>query len=109
MNQILSKNIKLINKYCEKYNVEQLYAFGSVCTPVFNDKSDIDLLIDFQKNISIEKYTNNYFILRELFEKIFKRPIDLLTVNMLENPYFIKVMEKTKTLLYDRRSKTVLV
>ncbi len=104
MNKILTKNISEIEKYCEQYNVSQLYAFGSVCTNKFNDKSDIDLLINFQKNISIESYTDNYFILHELFEKMFKRSIDLLTFNMLENPYFIKVMEKTKTKIYDRRN-----
>ena len=104
MNKILTDNISEIEKYCNEYNVKQLYAFGSVCTKKFNEKSDIDLLINFQKNISIEKYTDNYFILHELFEKILQRPIDLLTINMLENPFFIKVMEKTKTLIYERRN-----
>ena len=104
MNKILTKNISEIGRCCKQYSVDELYAFGSVCTDKFNDESDIDLLINFQKNISIESYTDNYFILHELFEKIFKRPIDLLTINMLENPYFIKVMEKTKTLIYERRN-----
>ncbi len=104
MNKILTDNLNKIEKYCDEYNVKQLYAFGSVCTKNFNEKSDIDLLINFQKNISVEKYTDNYFILHELFEKVLKRPIDLLTINMLENPFFIKVMEKTKTLIYERRN-----
>ena len=104
MNKILENNITEIKKYCNKYNVKQLYAFGSVCTDKFNKNSDIDLLINFQDNVSIEKYTDNYFILHELFEKTLKRPIDLLTINMLENPYFIKVLEKTKTLIYERRN-----
>ena len=104
MNKILENNITEIKKYCNKYNVKQLYAFGSVCTDKFNKNSDIDLLINFQDNVSIEKYTDNYFILHELFEKTLKHPIDLLTINMLENPYFIKVLEKTKTLIYERRN-----
>ncbi len=104
MDKILTNNISKIEKYCKKYNVKQLFAFGSVCTNRFNNDSDIDLLINFQNNISIESYTDNYFILHELFEKIFNRNIDLLTTNMLENPYFIKIMDRTKTLIYERRN-----
>ena len=104
MNKILRDNIYELGRYCDKYNVKQLYAFGSVCTEKFNDESDIDFLVNFQKNISIEKYTDNYFILHELFEKRLEREIDLLTVNMLANPYFINVMEKTKILIYERRN-----
>ena len=40
MNKILTDNINEIKKYCEEYNVKQLYAFGSVCTKKFNKKND---------------------------------------------------------------------
>lgn len=35
---------------------------GSVNTPRFTEKSDIDLLIEFEPDISIEEYTDNYFL-----------------------------------------------
>jgi hypothetical protein len=65
----------------------------------FNDKSDIDILILF-KDLSIEKYTNNYFELHYKLEELFNRKIDLLTENSLSNPYFIESIEETKQLLY---------
>lgn len=65
----------------------------------FNDKSDIDILISF-KDISIEKYTDNYFELHYKLEELFNRKIDLLTENSLSNPYFIESIEETKQLLY---------
>ena len=99
MNKILSENINKIVEYCKKYKVKELYAIGSVTTDNFTDESDVDLLIKFS-NISIEEYTDNYFILHKLFEKTFDRKIDLITDRSLSNPYFIKSINKNKKLLY---------
>lgn len=100
MNAIIKNNILDIHNFCRKYKVKNLYVFGSVCSEKFNDKSDIDFLISF-KDIPIEEYSDNYFALHELFQNLFSRQIDLITENSLSNPYFINVMEKTKTLIYE--------
>ena len=99
MNRIITENIEKIKEYCKEYNVKELYAVGSVVSDKFSEKSDIDLLIKFE-NISVEEYTDNYFILHKLFRKIFNRKIDLITDKSLSNPFFIKSIEKTKQLLY---------
>lgn len=99
MNRIITENIEKIKEYCKTYKVKELYAVGSVVSERFSDRSDIDLLIKFD-NISIEEYTDNYFILHKLFKKIFNRKIDLITEKSLSNPFFIKSIEKTKQLLY---------
>jgi uncharacterized protein len=88
-----------LKKLCQDYDVKTMYVFGSVCTDKFNDKSDIDILISF-KDISIEKYTDNYFDLHYKLEELFNRKIDLLTENSLSNPYLIESIEETKQLLY---------
>ncbi len=99
MHALIKDKINDLEKLCQDYDVKNLYAFGSVCTDKFNDKSDIDLLISF-KDISIEKYTDNYFELHYKLEELFSRKIDLLTENSLSNPYFIESIEETKQLLY---------
>ncbi|MCK4344948.1 MAG: nucleotidyltransferase domain-containing protein [Bacteroidales bacterium] len=99
MQKIFEEKLGAIRKLCEAYDVKTLYIFGSACTDQFNDKSDIDILISF-KNISIEKYTDNYFELHYRLEKLFNRKIDLLTENSLSNPYLIESIEETKQLLY---------
>lgn len=99
MHQIIDKNIKEINKLCILYNVNSLYAFGSVCTNKFNDESDIDLLISF-KPMSYGDYADNYFTIADKFEELFNRQVDLVTDKSLSNPYFIDSINKTKTLLY---------
>jgi len=76
-----------------------MYVFGSASTDRFNLNSDIDILVSF-KDISIEKYTDNYFELHHRLKELFGREIDLLTENSLSNPYLIESIEETKQLLY---------
>jgi predicted nucleotidyltransferase len=76
-----------------------MYLFGSACSDRFNSNSDIDILISFQ-DISVEKYTDNYFELHNKLEALFNRKVDLLTENSLSNPYLIECIEETKQLLY---------
>lgn len=99
MNKIITENINKIREYCKRYKVKELYALGSVVTENFTDDSDIDLLIKF-KEISIDEYTDNYFILHKLLDKIFNRKIDLITDKSLSNPFLINSVEKNKQLLY---------
>lgn len=101
MQNLLKNNLNKIRRYCQKYDVEKLYAFGSVMTDNFSDNSDIDLIIKFKK-IPFEKYADNYFDLHRIFEKCFNCKVDLLTENSLSNPYLIKKINQTKTILYER-------
>ncbi len=100
MNKLLKNNLDRISQYCQDYDVEKLYAFGSITTDSFSDDSDIDLLIKFRK-IPYEKYADNYFRLHEIFEQFFNRKVDLLTENSLSNPYLIKKLNQTRIVLYE--------
>jgi len=98
LNLILNKKPEL-KKLCEEYDIKTMYVFGSATTGVFNEASDIDILISF-KDIPFDKYTDNYFHLHEKLEELFNRKVDLLTERSLSNPYFIASIENTKQLLY---------
>lgn len=99
MHSIIKEKISTLQELCKIYDVKTMYVFGSVCTDNFDDNSDIDILISF-KDISIEKYTDNYFELHYKLDELFNRKIDLLTENSISNPYFIESVEETKQLLY---------
>ena len=99
MKSIIKEKISALQELCKTYDVKTMYVFGSVCTDHFDDNSDIDILISF-KEISIERYTDNFFNLHYKLEELFNRKIDLLTENSLSNPYFIASVEETKQLLY---------
>ena len=100
MNKLLEENLAQVINYCQENKVEKLHAFGSITTDNFKDKSDIALLVKF-KNLPFERYADNYFRLHELLEIIFGRKVDLVTENSLSNPFFIKKINQTKTLLYE--------
>ncbi len=99
MQRLIKDKIQELKVICKTYDVRTMYVFGSACTNKFNAGSDIDILVSF-KDISIEKYTDNYFEIHYKLEELFGRKIDLLTENSLSNPYFIESIEETKELLY---------
>jgi len=88
-----------INKLCKQNRVKSLYVFGSVLTDKFNDKSDIDLLVDIDSNDPLV-YADNYFNLKFTLQELFKRPIDLLESKAMKNPYIIRNIDNSKFLIY---------
>ncbi len=101
MQKILESKILDLKKVCIALNVKRLYAFGSVVSENFREDSDIDFLISFAENLSIEQYTDNYFALQYKLRDLFKRNIDLVTERTLSNPYFIESINETKHLIYE--------
>ncbi len=88
-----------IAKLCRKYNVRRLFAFGSVLTDRFNDESDIDLIVDFDKS-AINDIFLTYFDFKYSLEDILGRKVDLLEEQPIRNSYLRKNIENTKTLIY---------
>lgn len=100
MNTILHDKIEQLKELCRQYKVKSLYSFGSVNTAKFTKDSDIDLLIEFDSEVTFEEYADNYFSFREKLVELFRRKIDLVTQRSLSNPFFIADVEHTKQLLY---------
>ena len=95
----LEVNINQINDLCGKYNVRRLFAFGSVLTDGFNEQSDVDLIVDFNKNV-IKDHFLNYFDFKYALEDALGRKVDLLEEQPIRNSYLRKNIESTKTLIY---------
>jgi len=100
MNRIVKERLKDIIKLCENHGVKSLYIFGSANTDKFDKNSDMDFLIEFKESLSIEEYTENYFVLQYKLRELLKREIDLVTQNSLSNPFLIQSIEQNKQLLY---------
>ena len=99
MHKTIKNKLTQLQKLCQKYDVKTMYLFGSACTDEFNQDSDIDIMIEF-KDLSIEKYTDNYFKLHYDLEDLFNRKIDLITTKSITNPYLKQSIEETRELLY---------
>jgi uncharacterized protein len=98
MNQ-LATYIQQINDLCVNHKVKSLYAFGSILTVDFNNKSDIDLIVDF-KEMDVADYADNYFDLKFSLQNIFNRSVDLLEEQAIKNPYFKQALNQKKELVY---------
>ena len=76
------------------------FASGFVLTNRFTEKSDIDLVVDFDKEVEQVDYVNNFFDLRDALSAIFHREIDLLEDKSIRNPILRKNIDNTKLLIY---------
>jgi len=88
-----------ISNLCRQNNVKTLYAFGSILTDRFNDKSDVDLIVNIDSSNPLE-YADKYFNLKFAMQDLFNRPVDLLEEKAVKNPYFINSVNATKKLIY---------
>jgi len=96
----LDSYLAQITKLCENHRVRNLYAFGSVVDNRFTEKSDIDLIVDFQIVDPLD-YAENYFALKFSLEELLKRPIDLLEQKAISNKYLLQSINNSKRLIYE--------
>jgi len=101
LNKEMQPKLPELIKVLKSHKVKRAYAFGSVCTDKFNSNSDVDLLIAFETNEPFDGYAENFWDMEEKLQSLLNRKVDLVPEHTLKNPYFIKVMEKTKTPLYE--------
>ena len=84
---------------CKRHKVKKLFAFGSVLTNRFNEQSDIDLVVDFDKT-NVDDYFSNFFDLKYALESLLEREVDLLEEPAIHNPYLKEKIDTTKMLIY---------
>jgi predicted nucleotidyltransferase len=89
-----------IAELCRRYRVRRLELFGSAVTDRFDpQRSDVDFLVEFEP-LAEGEHADAYFGLRESLEKLLSRPVDLVMMRAIRNPYFLEAIESTRTLLY---------
>ena len=87
--KLLIKNKKNIRRF----GVRKIGLFGSVVSGQAKIESDIDILVEFEKEM--ERY-NNLINLYFFLQSLFGRKIDLITPNSISPylaPYILKEME----------------
>ncbi len=99
MNNLSAKTIHGIKNICQRRHVRNLYVFGSVLTERFDNRSDVDFLVEFEP-LSPEDYADNYFDLCDDLEVLLGRKADVVTLKSIQNPYFKAEIDKTRKLIY---------
>lgn len=103
MDKISLKRVSLktskLEQACEEFQVKKLYVFGSAVTGAMSEKSDLDFLVEFDRN-GYQGAFEQYMGLKQRLEEIYQRPVDLVTIKKFRNPIFQKEVDSSKTLIY---------
>lgn len=99
--ELIDANIQRIVELCILYKVKTLYVFGSILTSRFRSDSDVDLLVNFNKeHIPLSEYADNFFDFQFALESLFNRKVDLVCDDAIKNRYFRQEVDSKKQLIY---------
>ena len=89
-----------IEQLCHDHSVRRLDLFGSAVDDSFDlESSDVDVLVEFDAGPAFD-YFGTFFGLKEGLEAILGRPVDLVSVTSIRNPYFKQQVLNSRELLY---------
>ena len=97
--KLIQRHISQIIALCEKHKVASLYVFGSVLTDRFNNDSDIDFVVVFDK-AGVEDYFENYFDFKYALQDLLEREVDLVEDQTVRNKYLRQNVDASKQLIY---------
>ena len=97
---IVSDRLRQLTEICHRRGVERLEVFGSAASGRFDPlSSDLDFLVELRP-ASPAELADRYFGLLEDLQSLFGRPVDLVMTRAIKNPYFLRGIEDSRTLLY---------
>ena len=97
--KLIEMNMDKIIALCRKYKVAKLWVFGSILTPRFNDKSDVDFSVVFDYDQISDLFVTFFDFIDEL-QQLLGRKVDLIDATAVKNPYFRQELDRTKHLIY---------
>lgn len=83
LHEIKNELRKMKPELVERFHVNSIGLFGSVVRDDFNEKSDIDIIVDFTRPIGTA-----FIDLADLLEAALKRPVDLVSKKGVKDKYF---------------------
>ncbi|MDE7437715.1 MAG: nucleotidyltransferase domain-containing protein [Muribaculaceae bacterium] len=101
--KLIEINLQNIFALCKKYKVKKLYLFGSILTDRFNDESDVDFSVEFDKeeiNKNKMDWADLFFDFLHEMENLLGRKVDMVFDNHITNKIFRKELDNTKRLIY---------
>ncbi len=88
-----------LQQLCKKYNVKELYLFGSATRNDFSEDSDLDFIVKFNRQ-GFEGAFDQFIDFKQELEQIYGRPVDLYYLKKFRNSIFQQEVEQSKELLY---------
>lgn len=92
-------NTQALRDLCLSYRVRRMYVFGSIVTGEMTPASDLDVVVEFDRE-GADGAFDQFMGFKEKLEELYGRPVDLLTQRSIRNPLFKAEVERTKHLVY---------
>lgn len=100
MHEVIERRLPAIEELCRRFGVRRLDVFGSAVSDSFDvDSSDVDILVEFDATQGFD-YFGAYFGLKEGLEHVLDRPVDVVSVTGIRNPFFLDRVMRTRESLY---------
>lgn len=101
MHRVIERERAAIVELCRRYHVRRLDVFGSGARSVdFDpDRSDADFVVEFDATQS-GPTLKTFFSLRRELAALLGRPVDLVMLGSLTNPYVKAEIEQTREQVY---------
>ena len=89
-----------VTALCERFRVRKLHVFGSAVRGGFDlASSDLDFVVEF-RDLPPGDLAHSYFGLKQQFEMLFDRSVDLVMADAMRNPYFKASVDAHRELVY---------
>ncbi len=86
---------------CEEFGLERLELFGSAISNEFDsERSDINFLVVFPTDFDYGPWGARETELRERFERLLGRKVDLVVLKSVRSPYVRRSIERNRKVLY---------
>lgn len=97
---LITDHLVEIRELCANHGVKRLAVFGSAVKGTFDPiRSDVDFVVEFETTGRRDGW-HSYFDLKFAIEELLARPIDLVGMAAVDNPYFRQAIELTQRELY---------
>jgi predicted nucleotidyltransferase len=98
---LLEEKLPELEQLCKLYGVKRLEVVGSAAREVDFDpaRSDVDFLVDFEPG-RLPATLGGFFGFRQALEEVVGRPVDLVMLDAVRNPYLKASLESSRRLLY---------
>ena len=100
-NALIESKRTELERLCRAHRVRRLDLFGSATREDFDpQRSDLDFVVEFDPPSTGNGF-DQYFDFKFDLERLFARPVDLVELPAVTNPYVREQIERTRTRCYD--------
>lgn len=85
-----------IAEFCRRHGIARLSLFGSILTPEFDERSDVDVLVEFQPGVRVSLFTLGG-VLHGL-EQMLGRPVDVVEPESIPTKYRTGIVQRARVL-----------